>query len=120
MKNYERIFGAIMLLAGATMALPAHATERALSANELNAMVSNTEIAFSSRWVSGVTSYRQDGSARTDLAIGVSDHGKWWLNGNQVCTQWQRLRNGQANCVTIFQGDGETFRTSNGFIIRAL
>lgn len=120
MNFYNKVFGATMMLASVAMAMPAHATDRALSANELTTMVSNMDIAFSSRFISGVTSYRLDGSARTELAIGVSDQGKWWLDGDQVCTQWQSLRNGDVSCVTIYQGDGDTYRTSNGFTIRAL
>jgi len=120
MTNYKKILGASIVLASIAFAMPAQSADPALTENELNLIVADVDIAFSSRWVSGVTSYRLDGSVRTELSIGISDQGKWWLDGNRVCTQWESLRRGRTNCITIFRGEDDTYRTSDGFTIRAL
>ena len=120
MNKRTKTFGAALVLAGMAFAMPAQSAERELSADQLNIIVADVDVEFSSRWISGVTRYSGDGTAKTELSIGISDQGQWWLDGNRVCTQWTRLRRGRTSCVTIILDDNDTYRTSDGFTIRAL
>lgn len=38
----------------------------------------------------------------------VSDEGKWWVSGDQLCQQWQTYENGKRFCFHLFQrSDGQ-------------
>ena len=116
----EKIIGAMLMSASITMAAPAYTAERALSAEELQTMITNASVEFSGWGLSGITSYGLDGRVSAELTIGISDEGVWWLEGNQVCTKWHRLRRGKASCFVIIHEGGEKYRTSHGYSISAL
>jgi hypothetical protein len=120
MNNSKKMTSAAILVASVLATMPAYAVEQSLSGEELQAMVTDVDIEFSGRGLSGVTNYRLDGTATTKLTIGLSDHGNWWLDGDQVCTRWQRFRSGEASCFTVHPSEGNTYQTSSGFTIRAL
>ncbi len=116
----KKMTSAAILVASVLATMPAYAAEQPLSGEELQAMVTDVDIEFSGRGLSGVTSYRLDGTATTKLTIGFSDSGNWWLDGDQVCTRWERFRRGEASCFTVHPSEGNTYQTSSGFTIRAL
>ena len=120
MNFYNKLFSSTLWLAAIVRAMPVHASERVLSAEELRAMITDIDVAFSGKGISGVTSYRMNGNVRTELTIGFSDEGKWWFDDNQICVRWQRLQGGRPSCFVIYEGDGNTYRTSHGYTIRAL
>lgn len=40
----------------------------------------------------------------------VSDEGKWWVSGDQLCQQWQTYENGKRFCFRLYQrDDGQLF-----------
>jgi len=120
MNFYNKLFGSTLILAGIVMAMPVHASERALTAEELHTMIRDIDVAFSGKGISGVTSYRTNGNVRTELSIGFSDEGKWWFDDNRICVRWERLKGGRASCFVIYEGANNTYRTSHGYTIRAL
>lgn len=47
-----------------------------------------------------------DGSGKaTGLGIfaRVSDEGRWWVSGDQLCQQWQKYEDGKRFCFRLFQ-----------------
>ncbi|MBZ0217888.1 MAG: hypothetical protein K8F25_15120 [Fimbriimonadaceae bacterium] len=120
MKRPGKFLGTALVLAGMTLAAPAWSADQPLSADELQSMITDVNVAFSGKGISGVSNYRLDGHVRTELNIGFSDEGKWWIDGSQVCEQWQRLRHGKPMCFMIYPESGGTYRTSHGYSVRAL
>lgn len=58
-----------------------------------------------------------DGSLKVDvLASGYSDTGKWTIEGNAYCSQWDKLRYGKKSCYNIrhLNGDKYLFKGLNG------
>lgn len=67
----------------------------------------------------GVSKYNRNGSATVNINAPEKskDAGKWWVSGNQFCSQWTNLRDGQAKCwdVETTSQDG-VYRLDNVFI----
>lgn len=120
MNQSKKFLGAAFVFAGIAVSPPAWSADQPLSADQLQSMITDVNVAFSGKGISGVSSYRGDGRVQTELNIGVSDKGQWWIDGNQVCEQWQRLRHGKTLCFKIYQESGGTYRTSHGYSVRAL
>ncbi len=120
MNNYNKMIGATLMLISAAIAMPAQSAEQPLSATELGTMMSDIDVAFSGKGFTGVMKYRANGSVSTELTFGFSDQGEWWLEENQICTKWQRMRSGRTACFFIYRAEGENFRTSTGYTIHAL
>ncbi len=107
------------------MAAPAGA-EDLLSGAELRKLVEGRRI-FLSTPLGGELplNYRQGGRVDgSGEAIGLGkffapkDSGRWWIQGNKLCQQWEKWYNGQTICFTVVdlgnnkirwrQDDGET------------
>lgn len=98
----------------------ASAGDTFLPGNELRELLNNRQVAFSGKGISGTTVYGADGQARTELMLGITDEGSWWIDGDQVCTQWSFLRGGRADCFYVERSEKNTYQTSSGFTVRAL
>jgi len=42
-------------------------------------------------------------------ASGASDNGKWWIDGNKLCRQWNSWSGAKKSCVILYQ-NGEKLR----------
>ena len=62
----------------------------------------------SSRGILFETVTNADGTSRFKNENGFIDDGKWWIEGNTRCIQWERIRNGKPGCSEMYDlGGGE-------------
>ena len=56
---------------------------------------------FSFRGVEGVATFRTDRGARLNVAGQGNDSGRWWIEGDQFCVEWQRALSGRTRCASL-------------------
>lgn len=67
-------------------------------------------------WHHGSLFLAPDGSARIDLAgpERADDTGRWWQEGDRICTVWSNLRAGAQTCYSLERAEAGRFMTSGG------
>ena len=64
-------------------------------------LVSDRKIAFSRFHVTGSGVLRADGRFSIVVPRLGEDQGRWWLEGDRICSRWDRFRKGQDLCAAI-------------------
>ncbi|QMU59505.1 MAG: hypothetical protein GKR98_15750 [Boseongicola sp.] len=49
----------------------------------------------------GSVEFRANGSARLVIPALGADDGRWWLNGDRICSQWNQALNGKERCARL-------------------
>lgn len=74
-------------------------------------------------WMGGNMVLLPDGHAqiKVETPHPSSDRGNWSLQGNQVCTFWNSLRDGKAKCYSVHEIEAGHFITSGGneFVVQS-
>lgn len=93
---------------------------RALKGDEVRALYSGNEMTGANgRGQKFKENYRADGtfraeSTKTNGDCCISDGGRWWIEGDKVCKQYDNWRGGKKSCNTIVRRpDG--YATAGGF-----
>lgn len=73
-----------------------------LSAGDLAALVAEgLRISWQGYGYSGSARIFPDGTAHLKVPARGEDRGEWWLNGDQICSKWQRVRRGKTLCAHV-------------------
>ena len=105
---------------GAFLWLAVHGIAEAseLTAQEIRAELVGQTIAWwePGGWHAGDLTLRPDGRARITVETpqAVMEIGRWSIEGNRICTQWNSLRSGSAKCYSVTRVSGGRFLTSGG------
>ncbi len=96
MRNYLII--ALAMLAVTTD--PAIAAEQKLSGNAVKTVLTGARV----YWRGGAvqSDYKAGGVLRSAHSSGRSDSGKWWVEGDNYCRQYQRWGHGKKRCWSVF------------------
>jgi len=65
-------------------------------------------IAFSGGRFQGFAEFHPDGKLDGDFGW-AKDSGKWWVNENAICIQFDRAIWGQERCAQLFKASGKYF-----------
>lgn len=99
-----------------TASAPALADE--MTADEIQSELVGRVISWweADGWFTGDLMLGADGRAQisVDAPKAASDTGRWSIEGNRLCTQWQSLREGSAKCYAVERTEAGRFRTSGG------
>jgi hypothetical protein len=89
-----------------------------LSANQIHEEIVGQSIAWwdSTGWIGGNLILLPSGKAviNVESPQPSRDSGSWSINGNQVCTFWKSLRQGQEKCYSLREIEPGHFVTSGG------
>ena len=58
-------------------------------------------VGFQSTRFKGTATFRKDGSAKLTIPALGGDVGRWWSDGDQVCTQWVQALRRKPVCARI-------------------
>jgi hypothetical protein len=58
----------------------------------------------------GAMKYNRDGSAMVSWSSGETN-GKWRLDGNAICTSWEKLREGREQCAIYYKVGEKTYQS---------
>lgn len=105
-------------LLGSLMAGPALATTQALDGKGIEATVGGKRIYLATPFGGEFPlNYRAGGVVDGDgEALGLGkmmapkDRGRWWIDGNELCQQWQTWYDGKAHCFTLTRTGEKTLR----------
>lgn len=105
---------AAILIFGQLGLIPVQANSGTLlTGSEIRAMVNGQRIYIAGPLGAELpVNYRTNGTVDgSGEAVGLGrffqpkDKGRWWINGNQLCQQWEKWYNGAVMCFTL-QKDG--------------
>jgi len=71
------------------------------------------EVSFLRSRFTGTAEVEIDNSFFVNVPILGSDKGIWWLDGDQVCTRWAKLKQGRDVCAVIGQLSDGTYVASD-------
>jgi hypothetical protein len=98
------------------MPMAVHASD--LSADQIAAEIVDHSIVWweTDGWHRGGLRLDGDGTAEVtvDAPVVAGDLGRWWIEGDRLCTSWGALRAATAKCYTVRRGDGGRYITSGG------
>jgi hypothetical protein len=115
---FATAFSALAL--GAALA----AEPASLSGDELRKAVSGKTVYLKISGFELPIRYSPNGSMAGSMGVvaaslargdGASDHGKWWISGNQLCQRWTSWMDGKSYCYTLTrQGKGVRWLRNDG------
>lgn len=93
------------------------AAQQALSGAEIRSLIQGKTY----RWeapngMGGTISVFADGAQQmtTNIPDVPTDTGSWRISGNELCSTWQRIRNGAESCQTLTRTGERTYVSSTG------
>ena len=89
------------------LAAPAKAE---MTGDQIKSAVSGKTFSFTGKY-NGTMKLGADGAASMTLRVGVTKTGKWFINGNQFCSQWE----GEGEQCGTWTDAGGKYTTSNGY-----
>lgn len=89
------------------LATPAKAE---MTGDQIKAAVSGKTMDFAGKY-NGVMNFGTDGSASMTLKVGIKKTGKWFIKGNEFCSQWD----GEGEQCGTWTDAGGKYTTSNGY-----
>lgn len=113
-----RAAAAATVIAAASLAGYAQEAKR-LTASEIRALFRGSEMtATNAAGLRFTEQYKADGTFsawtnRRDGSCCASDKGRWTVEGNQLCKQYERWQRGELRCSYILKA-GETYTTGSG------
>ncbi|MBV0912834.1 hypothetical protein [Anianabacter salinae] len=89
---------------------------RAMTAADLQSRIAGHRFYFQ---IDGETTvkmarFHANGVIVTGVNNQPTDEGRWWINGNAICSQYRSSNNGQAICSTYYDLGGGRFKSSRG------
>jgi hypothetical protein len=104
------------------LSTPALAAE--LSAGQIKELLIGHSIAWwdANGWMMGNLILKSDGKAEIAVEKPTTDRdaGQWSLQGNQICTAWSSMRDGETKCYSVRETSPGHFLTSGGNILEVL
>lgn len=103
-------FAALLLCASLALAHPAAAKSAKLAGDDLRAAVTGKTVYLNIsgfelpiRYAAGGIMSGSMGAVAAALARGdgASDHGKWWIAGDQLCQRWTSWLDGKTYCYSF-------------------
>lgn len=92
------------------------AQAKALNGAEIKTMISGNSFSFTGP-ASGNIKFTKNGRVGYKLTTGNSASGKWWIKGNQYCTQYP---NRKAKCYSVNTGSAGAYKVSGGYTLKPL
>ena len=81
-----------------------------MTGDQIKAAVSGKTFSFAGKY-NGTMNFGTDGTASMTLKIGVKKSGKWSVNGNQFCSQWD----GEGEQCGTWNDEGGKYVTRKGY-----
>jgi len=88
----------------------AQADHGQLSADQLNELIPGATLyGTSTRGAAYVLKYASDGSMTVQVGANFSDSGRWTIEDDTICAQWQKIRDGEKACWEVFHDSGDAY-----------
>jgi hypothetical protein len=110
-----KLIGAAFFVATLIVGTPAVAAS--LSGKDISALVSGKSANWKSTdgKLSGTIRWSTNGSLSVTGNFGKfsSDNGKWRVDGNKLCTKWNKLKKGAESCNSIMPLNDRSYKMGN-------
>ncbi|GGK18215.1 hypothetical protein [Salinarimonas ramus] len=120
-RSIINLSAAFIVLAGLAAADIDARAQGTLSREEIRALVDGKTYRFEvpQRGFARTTTIDADGAqALTSNIPGIeTDTGSWRIAGNELCSRWTKIRNGDESCQTVTPQSDTRYETSNGTIL---
>jgi len=111
----NRIAVALAIAAGPGIILPASASAANMTAAQIEEKVIGRTLGFETdSGLAGEIHYAPAGTSTIEVDGLFSDKGTWRFNGDEFCTRWDIIRDGEEKCTDFHQVDETTFEVSDG------
>ncbi len=102
---------AFALLGLTSMSVESFAAQKKLTGNEIKSTHAGHTVRFAtSSGSKGEISFKSDRAMEGKKVSGHSDVGKWWVEDDKFCRQWDHWRSGDWNCFHVFEAGDKQYK----------